>query len=149
MSTSKALVTFSKDVSFMPFPTTTLDKEASSFNAHKTLLLATVRVPVLFKALAVKHPKPCWVRSPSHQSVPNQMTRWSFYQKWKWIRSALPLRGCTSAMLGLQFLSQHSKVSKRSKKKKPVHKLVSYPICQQNLYPFCVNIIHFMAGILR
>lgn len=43
----------------MPFPTTTLDKEASSFNAHKTLLLATVRVPVLFKALAVKHPKPC------------------------------------------------------------------------------------------
>lgn len=94
-----------------------ISKEASSFNTHKTLSLATVRVPVLFKALAVKHPKPCWVRSPSHQSVPNQITRWSFYQKWKWIRSDLPLRGCKSATLGLQFLSQHSKFSKRSENK--------------------------------
>lgn len=59
VSTSIALVIFSKGVSFIPFPTITLDKEASSFNTHKTLLLATVRVPVLVKALAVKHPKPC------------------------------------------------------------------------------------------
>lgn len=55
MSTSIALVIFSKGVSFIPIPTITLDNEASSFNTHKTLLLATMWVSVLLKVLTIKH----------------------------------------------------------------------------------------------